>query len=64
MNKKQILDYCLELDNIKENKLPEEDTEKLKKKQIDVLGYGADDLYIREEIAELEDKLKELIEEV
>ena len=30
MNKKQILDYCLELDNIKENKLPEEDTEKLK----------------------------------
>lgn len=30
---------------------------------IDVLGYGADDLYIREEIAELEDKLKELIEE-
>lgn len=35
----------------------EEEIEKLKKKQIEVLGYGADDLYIREEIAELEDKL-------
>lgn len=41
----------------------EEEIEKLKKKQIEVLGYGADDLYVREEIAELEDKLKELKEE-
>lgn len=41
----------------------EEEIEKLKKKQIEVLGYGADDLYVREEIAELEDKLKEILEE-
>lgn len=40
-----------------------EEIEKLKKKQIEVLGYGADDLYVREEIAELEDKLKKLKEE-
>lgn len=41
----------------------EEELEELKKKQIEVLGYGADDLYVREEIAELEDKLKELLED-
>ncbi len=26
---KQILDYCLELDNVKENKIPEKDNNKL-----------------------------------
>ena len=41
----------------------EEEIEKLKKKQTIVLGYGGDDLGIRDEIAELEDKLKELLEE-
>ena len=41
----------------------EEEIEKLKKKQAIVLGYGGDDLGIRDEIAELEDKLKELLEE-
>lgn len=30
MNKKQILDYGLELENVKENELPEKDTEKIK----------------------------------
>lgn len=30
MNKKQILDYQLELENVKENELPEKDTKKLK----------------------------------
>ena len=41
----------------------EEEIEKLKKKQTIVLGYGGDDLGIRDEIAELEDKLKELLED-
>ena len=41
----------------------EEEIEKLKKKQIEVLGYGGDDLDIRDDIAELEDKLKELLED-
>lgn len=30
MNKKQILDYGLELENVKENELPEKDIEKMK----------------------------------
>lgn len=41
----------------------EEEIEKLKKKQTIVLGYSGDDLGIRDEIAELEDKLKELLED-
>lgn len=31
MNRKQIIDYCLELENVKENELPKEDIERLKK---------------------------------
>lgn len=41
----------------------EEEIEKLKKKQTIVLGYGGDDLGIRDEIAELEEKLNELLED-
>ena len=44
------------------NEIQEEISE-LKKKQSIVLGYNGDDLIIREEIAELEDKLKEILEE-
>ena len=41
----------------------EEELEELKKKQTIILGYSGDDLGIRDEIAELEDKLKELLED-
>lgn len=41
----------------------QEEINELKKKQSIVLGYNGDDLIIREEIAELEDKLKEILEE-
>lgn len=41
----------------------EEELEELKKKQTIVLGYGGDDLGIRDEIAELEEKLNELLED-
>ena len=44
------------------NEIQEEISE-LKKKQSIILGYNGDDLIIREEIAELEDKLKEILEE-
>lgn len=29
MSRKQILNYCLELENVKENELPEQDTQKI-----------------------------------
>ena len=29
MNRKQILDYCLELENVKESELPDEDNDKI-----------------------------------
>ena len=41
----------------------QEEINELKKKQSIILGYNGDDLIIREEIAELEDKLKEILEE-
>lgn len=41
----------------------QEEINELKKKQSTILGYNGDDLIVREEIAELEDKLKEILEE-
>lgn len=38
----------------------EEELEELKKKQTIILGYGADDLDIRDEIADIEEQLNKL----
>ena len=59
-NKKEGNVFMKKEDCINENK---EEINELKKKQSIVLGYNGDDLIIREEIAELEDKLKEILEE-
>lgn len=59
-NKKEGIVFMKKEDCI--NEIQEEINE-LKKKQSIILGYNGDDLIIREEIAELEDKLKEILEE-
>lgn len=41
-----------------------EEIDRLYRQQNDILGYGGDDLWIREEIAELEDIAKEVRSEL
>lgn len=46
---KQILDYCLELDNVKENELPENDTDKIRQFNKDLSDkYGLYGVYVLE----------------
>ena len=52
-------DYMSEADIEKEIEALEEKLEDLQKQQIEVIGLGGDDLWIRDEIAEIEDELIE-----
>lgn len=56
MSKKEELEAKLEELN--------EEIDRLYRQQNDILGYGGDDLWIREEIAELEDIAKEVRSEL
>lgn len=46
---KQILDYCLELDNVKENELPEKDNDKITQFNNELsVKYGLYGVYVLE----------------